>query len=1249
MTWNAQAFFCRDAGLHATKVDYLKKLLVSHDFVASQETHGTIGSQRAFRPPAGATAFWAPGSAARAGVGLVVKDSFLSLFDCASRHWQILEAGRLAVLRIRGQLGCLNLVVCYFPTGTRTAIEPRETSPPSPLPQPAPEDDASLLQQRLRLIRQVGALPQGHVLTVISGDFNWVPTDFDRLRKGSSEFSGASDAREADEWTRLVASQQVHEIWQGDYTHDGPQTRARLDRVYCDMHLSWQLDREVYACPLEWQPLLSQHRALSFGRIAAARHAGSRKAIDPGVFKDPQWKLRVVARSLRLAAAAAAPQHGFGRLAHMKEAMIEVSADMTAELRRRRQPAEAADTQLGAVMRALRFLEARGSFDFARFHSQVPQLAAEVFADRLVRDRPAVLRTLRDAAVRLARDDMRARLEQLQRDVAQLPPEVAARRRSSVMRSLSRLVPGKASTMRAVECADGSLAVEPDRMAEALRMHWGRVFSAKPVRDHLVEDWLTEDRADPNGFCAALAPELGKQWNIRRRDIAAAVAQASPSAAGPDGLPYVAWQALGDIGIELLWEVAKEMGSAGGEAAMLEAFPLNASGVSAFNAALAFFIPKKSERRAANGEGFHQPGDLRPITVCNTDNRLIANAARLRWEERLAPVIAETQRGFLPGRSMARNVFEVDAAMRSACALGEAGGAVFFDFEAAFPSLAHTFLHRLLRSAGLPVEVCRFVRGLYLGHGCDVALQGGTCEGFSIGAGIRQGCPLSPLLFAFALEPFLRRLRRLSPSTELRAYADDLAAVDLDLERALRLLLPEFAELARVAGLRLNLAKVQVVPLGDATVQEVSLRLATLFPGWAAVKVRRWAEYLGAVLGPDASAHCWDKPLAKFEARALQWAAAGLGLYWTCVAYNVYVISVLGFTLQFAGLPASWPQYEARAFRRLFPGPGNWIQPADLRRLRGELELPAEAVDLQELEVAVAMRLLLREARAEGGLCVRELDQQVRAAFTATQHVGRIGCVFGWFFGSCASRVLAVARRGADMGVTGDVVEAQLRGGMPRPLTRARQHHVERGVQSTVRALLRARRPPHWPARLRAKLAKWEVTTLPGRRPQRALRALGHLRRLVAPRVRAAVLRTWLDGWATKRRFQSSGCCLWGCDAGQDSVAHYARCMRLGRLAQEVFGLPLPVDVRDRADRWLLFGLADGPRDALRRGAVGLAAAYLTHCSMRDGRHGHRQPAEEVAAAYRQHARQLVARAGGRLHSASRSGPGAAGANGRRS
>ena len=107
----------------------------------------------------------------------------------------------------------------------------------------------------------------------------------------------------------------------------------------------------------------------------------------------------------------------------------------------------------------------------------------------------------------------------------------------------------------------------------------------------------------------------------------------------------------------------------------------------------------------------------------------------------------------------------------------ERGTAIFFDFKAAFPSISHDFLRDSLVAIGLPQSAISFIDILYQHNTCKIAYKGQTYEGFGIHAGVRQGCPISPLLFAAAVDVLLRRPQQKNPTSVTRAFADDIGLV----------------------------------------------------------------------------------------------------------------------------------------------------------------------------------------------------------------------------------------------------------------------------------------------------------------------------------------------------------------------------------------------------------------------------------------------------------------------------------------
>ena len=214
----------------------------------------------------------------------------------------------------------------------------------------------------------------------------------------------------------------------------------------------------------------------------------------------------------------------------------------------------------------------------------------------------------------------------------------------------------------------------------------------------------------PSGLWHAVQPLAADEaaWRLRKCDISKAIAMTSQSAPGPDGVPYSAWRRLGDLAVDVLFSAAATLSTATGQERLLAAFPLDCDHNTPFNEAVMVFIPKKVEK-VVGGVSCCEPGDVRPLSLVNTDNRLMANAVRLRVEPILAQAISPKQRGFLPGRSMLQNIVEIDGGMRAASLQHEQAAAVFFDLlppTITCPRLLAGCLGTPLIAA-IPSAVCR--------------------------------------------------------------------------------------------------------------------------------------------------------------------------------------------------------------------------------------------------------------------------------------------------------------------------------------------------------------------------------------------------------------------------------------------------------------------------------------------------------------------------------------------------------------
>lgn len=148
-----------------------------------------------------------------------------------------------------------------------------------------------------------------------------------------------------------------------------------------------------------------------------------------------------------------------------------------------------------------------------------------------------------------------------------------------------------------------------------------------------------------------------------------------------------------------------------------------------FSAGRIVLIPKEGMTPSS-------PSSWRPITLLNTNYKLVATLLVRRVRIYLQDLVSPCQSCSVPGRSvfasltLTRDVFEY------ACAKQITGAFVSLDQTKAFDCAEHGYLLAVLRSFGFPDEFVQLLRGLYADLSSELVRNGGIARNFPITRGV---------------------------------------------------------------------------------------------------------------------------------------------------------------------------------------------------------------------------------------------------------------------------------------------------------------------------------------------------------------------------------------------------------------------------------------------------------------------------------------------------------------------------------
>ena len=378
---------------------------------------------------------------------------------------------------------------------------------------------------------------------------------------------------------------------------------------------------------------------------------------------------------------------------------------------------------------------------------------------------------------------------------------------------LSSILPNTRSKLSSLLDEESISSDDPEKMTRIAYNFWAKRWVLKP------------NATDPDAYLSKYpkvisTPVLSPSLEL----VEQVILDMADSSPGPDGIPFSVYKKTVMTSAPVFLDVVQEM--INGTAFLTDDF----------NGGLLYLIPKK---------GLGTIEDTRPIVVSNTDNRILATIFNRLIIHSLEEIIDPDQKGFLPDRLMKDHIMFFNESFYKAQEDGKSYDLLLYDFEKAFDSCSHETIFKLLLKVGIPPPYVSAIALFFTDAYATTTFAGAAPARINFFRGIKQGCPLSPLLFVLLMDVLMYHLKSIS-GLDVKMFADDTGSGADKLScSSMTRIKSVFQSFEGATGLALNLSKTHFLttrPPGEH--KRIRARLRGV--GWESVCITDSTPYLGA-------------------------------------------------------------------------------------------------------------------------------------------------------------------------------------------------------------------------------------------------------------------------------------------------------------------------------------------------------------------------------------------------------------------
>lgn len=219
----------------------------------------------------------------------------------------------------------------------------------------------------------------------------------------------------------------------------------------------------------------------------------------------------------------------------------------------------------------------------------------------------------------------------------------------------------------------------------------------------------------------------------------------------------------------------------------------------------------------------------RPISLLNVDYKILSRIMSNRFKGVLGGIISPEQSSSVQGRDISDTVASLRDIVDMVENENSNGYLVKIDQEKAFDRVNHTYLNKILEVFGFGPKFCRWIQIFYTQIFSAVKCNGFLTKYFPILNSVRQGCPISAMLFVLTAEPLTQAIKRSDcihgipiPGSASRSlifqHADDTTVTVKD-KTSICNVFQVFEKYGRASGAKVNKSKSEVICLGRSTLE----------------------------------------------------------------------------------------------------------------------------------------------------------------------------------------------------------------------------------------------------------------------------------------------------------------------------------------------------------------------------------------------------------------------------------------------